>query len=202
RARRDMHLTFYQVDDEAIHDWRKRTKELTYQVELISTGVITGHGGKRRQRLARLASQLGSIIDLMVLEEYVREHATDEEQTHVLAVIERARDKRLEKAMDSGAHLFEATPKRFASKLIETVRGAHEMARQSLAMAAQNKQKSTALSAPGEGSGDRKAGKKGKPNRRRKGGASKRSGGKGAATGKASKDRGAAAKVVKAETGT
>lgn len=57
-------------DDPSVHDWRKRTKELRYQLELLSTfpGPTLD---ETRAQLKEFAQAIGEVTDLMVLHEFV-----------------------------------------------------------------------------------------------------------------------------------
>lgn len=57
--------------DEAIHDWRKRVKELRYQLELLE--LPPPSGDSREEALGDQAKTLGWITDLLVLRVRVRE---------------------------------------------------------------------------------------------------------------------------------
>ncbi len=106
--------------DEDLHEWRKRVKELRYQIELLaSTG--SGEIKKREKALAELAQTLGGVTDLIVL---AREIAAREKEGTVPpapALLARIRDlaaERSRKILDVGSRLFEGDPKLFARQVI------------------------------------------------------------------------------------
>lgn len=125
QARRSMRHTERGRDNEALHDWRKRTKELVYQVELLHHGASRGKGRKLRRQLGRLAETLGQVIDLFVLEEYVCEHVAEAQQGPLLAAIAQVRDERQLAALDLGEQLFRRKPKAFSQRLIARTKRAH-----------------------------------------------------------------------------
>jgi CHAD domain-containing protein len=59
----------------AFHAWRRRTKELSYQLALIAAGA-----GERTQVIAGevdgLSDELGDVVDLVMLESFIESHAT------------------------------------------------------------------------------------------------------------------------------
>lgn len=72
RTRACLAAALVERTDEAIHDWRKRVKELRYQLELVERAPA--HGPSREETLGGLAKELGRITDLLVLRASVRAH--------------------------------------------------------------------------------------------------------------------------------
>lgn len=120
RARDDMRATERGMGDEVIHDWRKRTKELMYQIELLLHGAERGKGRKLRRRISRLSERLGQVIDLLVLEEYVREHVAEDRQEPLINAIHIARAHHQAAALAAGQKLFKRKPKDFTRRLIDS----------------------------------------------------------------------------------
>ncbi|MCG8423841.1 MAG: CHAD domain-containing protein [Proteobacteria bacterium] len=129
RARRKMQEAHTSGHDDGIHEWRKRTKELNYQTELLTSVEDSGTGRERHRQFANLAEKLGKIIDLMVLEEFVRERATADERERVLKAIKRTKKKRLKRTFKSGARIVEEKPKVFARQMIEATRSVYNKTR-------------------------------------------------------------------------
>ncbi len=91
--------------DEAIHDWRKRVKELRYQLELLE--LPPASGDSREEALGDQAKTLGWITDLLVLRVRVRELQGElgpEPASRLLAVL----DARIPTLLDEVGH--EAAP--------------------------------------------------------------------------------------------
>jgi len=91
--------------DEAIHDWRKRVKELRYQLELLE--LPPASGDSREEALGDQAKTLGWITDLLVLRVRIREllgELGEEAATRLLAVL----DARIPTLLDEVAR--EAAP--------------------------------------------------------------------------------------------
>ena len=124
RARRDMHQALHCDHEEAIHDWRKRNKELVYQIELLTSLLASKRERKLRRRLAKLSEGLGQIIDLFVLRHFVEKHAEGEEKERVLAEIARAEKARLERVLVRAARLMDKKPRAFARDIIASARSA------------------------------------------------------------------------------
>jgi len=129
RARRDMHRTFHSNDDEAIHDWRKRTKELNYQVELLTSAIDDSDLRRTRKRLANMAEELGKMIDLMVLDDYVQIHAETDGEKSLTHEIVTAKEQLLRDALTHGNQVYEDKPKVFSREIIDATRKAHRAER-------------------------------------------------------------------------
>lgn len=124
RARRDMNATLHSTDDERLHDWRKRNKELVYQVELLAGNAGYREGDRVRKRLARLSERLGEIVDIIVLAEAADRLADDTEGLYTAKTTARAKKKRIRRALERGAILMNDKPKSFARRLVRGVREA------------------------------------------------------------------------------
>lgn len=75
-------------DWEALHDWRKQVKKLTYQYQLKPS--LTPKEYFVLEHLDRLGSSLGNINDLCILERFMRDHQAAETRAHTLDVYARA----------------------------------------------------------------------------------------------------------------
>ncbi len=93
-----------------LHEWRKRTKELGYLLELLAPDA-RGKARKRRKAFGALSEQLGAINDLFGL----RGFATDESLRTWLTARARALTVA---ALDDSADLFGARPKRFEAAIV------------------------------------------------------------------------------------
>jgi CHAD domain-containing protein len=105
--------------DEAIHDFRKRVKELRYQLELLR-GLVSQPDALARQ--AELAEALGAVTDLLVLRSYVEGCQLDADDAEPLlkrlgAEIELQRTETL----DGAAEFFAPKPKTFVKALLGPV---------------------------------------------------------------------------------
>lgn len=126
RARRDMHQALYCDHEDAIHDWRKRNKELVYQVELLTSSLPGKTGRKLRRRLAKLSEALGQIIDLFVLRGFAEEHAEGGQKDRILGEIAKAEKARRKGALDRGARLMDKKPRAFSRDIIASVKKAQK----------------------------------------------------------------------------
>lgn len=70
KARKAQRQAAASGQDEDVHDWRKRTKELRYQLELLEP--LPAAADDTSRELRDFAKNLGSITDLMVFEDYLR----------------------------------------------------------------------------------------------------------------------------------
>jgi CHAD domain-containing protein len=69
----------------AFHAWRRRTKELSYQLALIAAGA-----GERTAAIAGevdgLSDELGDVVDLVMLEAFIESHATPQRDDDAVQV--------------------------------------------------------------------------------------------------------------------
>jgi CHAD domain-containing protein len=122
----------------AMHQWRKRVKDLRYAAEMLeprdSRGGHAGRSVAHLRRLARDADQLGELLgeehDLAVFAGRLREAKRDGQQTwrtgrrtrkQLLALIAKRRRQLRKRALRRGKRLYRDTPKRFTRR----IRAAH-----------------------------------------------------------------------------
>jgi CHAD domain-containing protein len=103
----------------AFHAWRRRTKELTYQLDLISK-----HAGERtaalRDKYDGIADALGGAVDLIMLREVIVTHGAglDSDRTaELLGRIDDQIDAAVRTARREGKELFARGPRKFARKV-------------------------------------------------------------------------------------
>ena len=105
---------------ERLHAWRKSTKYLYHQLQLLEPLAPRTLRAFTRQ-LHRLSDELGDDHDLAVLREEVARNAAtfaDEgSRTALLTLIERSRTTLQRRALLSGARLYREAPARFESRL-------------------------------------------------------------------------------------
>ena len=103
----------------ALHNFRKRVKELRYQLELLAPRCNTG---KPLTKLRRLARDLGEIMDLVVLRDYVQSHAGElaVDPKPLLRRLKRLAGARRDKLLRGAAAFFASKPKAFAALHPET----------------------------------------------------------------------------------
>ncbi len=115
--------------DDELHDWRKRTKELNYQVEFITRGSTLGPV-QARKRFAALAEALGEITDLLVLrdavEELVKAGAGAEHLAQATTTDIEARRTRV---VADTEHWTSANPADLAAQLVVDARSARKAVR-------------------------------------------------------------------------
>jgi CHAD domain-containing protein len=110
------------VDD--FHDWRKRTKELNYQLELL-TFRVGGRIRLWRRALSAFATHLGAVTDRMNLARHLRKSSKKKSGRRLAKAVRKEGKRMLARALDEGTELFEERPKVFARNLIAAVRAAH-----------------------------------------------------------------------------
>lgn len=119
RARRAYRRAQDGESDDDFHDWRKRVKELRYQLELLLplTGKTKEHG-----RLAELAEQLGAITDLVVMRDCVLAHRERlDEPGPLLKKLEKKIDKQQRLRYAEAEDLFGIKPRVFARRILSGV---------------------------------------------------------------------------------
>ncbi len=120
RERRTLARALETGRDEDVHEWRKRVKELRYQLELLAS---TGSRELRRREkdLGRLAQDLGDVTDLFVLKREIgrREHEGEIPPASGLAErLRRLSTERSRELLSLGSQLFEEDPKTFARQVL------------------------------------------------------------------------------------
>ena len=105
---------------ERLHAWRKSTKYLYHQLQMLEPLSPRTLSAFTRQ-LHRLSDELGDDHDLAVLREKVARDAAifadEDSRTALLTLIERSRTTLQRRALISGARLYREDPDRFESRL-------------------------------------------------------------------------------------
>jgi CHAD domain-containing protein len=103
---------------ENLHDWRKRTKDLWYQLRLLKPFApgIVGGAAKEADKLSKL---LGDDHDLAVLHEALETGAGDLKVgvDAVLALIDHRREQLQSEAVLLGQKLYAERPKAFVARM-------------------------------------------------------------------------------------
>lgn len=111
----------------AFHDFRKRTKELTYQLDVLATGT-DGRATAMRRELADLGDELGAVVDVIMLRGFVAAHAGDADPATVAsltAAIDAELARIVKAARRRAKPLFERAPTKFARRVRKAVRRDH-----------------------------------------------------------------------------
>jgi CHAD domain-containing protein len=111
-------------EDRQVHEWRKRTKELRYGLEMLSSSA-GGFARKQHRALARLAEDLGEVTDLMILHDFVsgwEKESADRDAEGLLREVRRLVRKKLSRALDRAEPVLARRPRRFARKTVASVR--------------------------------------------------------------------------------
>ncbi|HSD87741.1 MAG TPA: CHAD domain-containing protein [Kofleriaceae bacterium] len=108
----------------AFHSWRRRSKELSYQLDLLS-----GYAGMRVAELSReidgITDTQGPAVDLIMLRDFVRTHAGNADPDaidNLVAGIETLVDDLIADSRKAGREAFSKKPRRFARRLTKAVR--------------------------------------------------------------------------------
>jgi CHAD domain-containing protein len=116
RGRRAMNRTRKNPSAENVHEWRKRTKDLWYQLRILRDACkpVLGETADQAHGLADL---LGDHHDLAVLVEDLASRELPGDRDAVRTAIDRRQDELLAGAFDTGARLFAEKPKAFGRRL-------------------------------------------------------------------------------------
>jgi len=117
RARRARKQAKSTRSDDALHAWRKRTKELRYQLELLSD---VARASDEHTALASLAEELGQITDRIVLRTYAREHKAalrPAKPKPLTRAVQRQVEALAAEALRGSKPLFSERPREFARRV-------------------------------------------------------------------------------------
>jgi len=106
------------------HAWRRRSKELVAQLDFVGR-----HAGARAQaiqsELEAVTDQLGPVVDLIMLREFVVTHAqgiSDDAIDHLRHAIEDRLAEQMKETRKSARDAFRQKPKKFERRLLKAVR--------------------------------------------------------------------------------
>jgi CHAD domain-containing protein len=125
RGRREWRAMRSEPTVEGLHEWRKRTKELWYDHELLRPlwkPVMKAVGDEAHE----LSDKLGDDHDLAVLLDWAREHA--DSPLELVEAVESRRRKLQEEAFELGARLYADRPKVFIRRLERLYEASRERA--------------------------------------------------------------------------
>jgi CHAD domain-containing protein len=116
RGRRALKRTLKKPSAKNVHEWRKRAKDLCYQLRIVREvwpEPIEGTADQAHE----LADLLGEHHDLAVLEEDLAERREVGERKAFRAAIERRQEELLDSALEIGRRLYVEKPKTFGRRL-------------------------------------------------------------------------------------
>jgi CHAD domain-containing protein len=117
RGRRAMKAAAKSREEADVHGWRKRAKDLWYELRLFSDAwpsVLQASAAEAH----RLGDLLGDHHDLAVLLDDLRERNLGESETAALeAAIDRRQEELVTEALPLGRRLYAERPKDFARRL-------------------------------------------------------------------------------------
>jgi CHAD domain-containing protein len=124
RARRARRRARKSSEEDDVHSWRKRVKELRYQLELLAP--LTGER-PQHVALAALAEGLGEVTDLIVLRDCVLAHGERLQQRHqvdaepLLLKLEKKIARRQQELIAESEALFAPKPAMFARRVLSGI---------------------------------------------------------------------------------
>jgi CHAD domain-containing protein len=117
RARDELHRVQKVPDPAHIHNWRKRNKDVTYQLELLAP-VLGKRAEKVRSRHAKLSQLLGEVTDLFVLQRFIAGLPDDmAERAGLLTRLSGLANQKLKRALARGEPLFTRKPRKMVSRV-------------------------------------------------------------------------------------
>lgn len=106
---------------EDFHTWRKRAKDLRYQLEILEPRLPADFK-TTRERAEGLADLLGDLHDLDVLaEDLAGRSLAEPDRSRLEGVIAEARDREIERCLELGARTYSDKPKRFTNRIGEAL---------------------------------------------------------------------------------
>jgi CHAD domain-containing protein len=117
RGRRAMASAAADPSEQSFHEWRKRAKDLWYQLRLLGPAwsELLGPAAEEAHRLTDL---LGDHHDLAVLRQDLRQRRLGEQETRALeAAIEARQTELAGEAFDLGRRLYAERPKAYSRRL-------------------------------------------------------------------------------------
>jgi CHAD domain-containing protein len=106
------------------HTWRRRAKELVYQLDFVAS-----HAGARtlaiRADLDAIADQLGPAVDLVMLRDFVQTYAQGVKEgdvEHLRDELDRQLERQMKDARRAGREAFRRRPRRFLRRLARAVK--------------------------------------------------------------------------------
>lgn len=119
QGRRAMQATRSDPSDLALHEWRKRTKDLRYALELLGA-IWPELIQPLAQQAHHLTNLLGDDHDLAVLREVAREELEDQSSVDselLFALVDERRLALQKEAIELGRKLYKETDAKFAARL-------------------------------------------------------------------------------------
>jgi CHAD domain-containing protein len=121
RGRKAMKRAGKGDEPENFHVWRKRAKDLRYQLEFLEPGLPDDFR-KIRKSAEELADQLGDLHDLDVLAEDLEGRGLDSSDREVLnGQIAAARDQLADSCIELGKKTYSLKPARFTNRIGEAL---------------------------------------------------------------------------------
>jgi CHAD domain-containing protein len=106
------------------HSWRRRSKELTYQLEVIA-GYAGEHVAEIQHQIEAIADTQSPAVDLIMVRDFVRTYGqgiAPEAFDTLLHAIDTQLDDLMRDSRSAGGEVFKVVPKKFARRLGKAVR--------------------------------------------------------------------------------
>lgn len=115
-------------DAAQFHAWRRRSKDLTYQLEILTR--IVGEGAADAHHACETATDAqGPAVDLIMVRDFIRAHAqtlVPEDVDSLLEAVDAQVRNRVRDARDVGKSAFQRKSRKFTRRLEKAIRKAEE----------------------------------------------------------------------------
>jgi CHAD domain-containing protein len=108
----------------SFHTWRRRSKELTYQLELIA-GFAGFHASELHHELEGVTDTQGPAVDLIMVRDFIRTYGQSvapEAFETLINSIDTQLDDLMRDSRSAGREAFRRTPRKFTRRLSKAVR--------------------------------------------------------------------------------
>jgi CYTH domain-containing protein/CHAD domain-containing protein len=117
RGRNSMKAARKSGEPEHFHNWRKRAKDLRYQLEMLEPRLSSSFT-ELREMAEELAEMLGDLHDLDVLGDDLAQRSLDEEgKSQMSALILESRERLVQECLELGRDTYKQKPGKFINRL-------------------------------------------------------------------------------------
>ena len=108
----------------SFHTWRRRSKELSYQLEVLA-GYAGTHVGELHREIESATDTQGPAVDLVMVRDFVRTYGqgiAPEAFEHLMNAVDSQLDDLMKDSRGAGNTAFRRKPRKFARRLTKSIR--------------------------------------------------------------------------------